>query len=78
MFRLMVKILGGNQTFSDKEDARGWFNKLRQMILDMNSQEWKSDQFNETSAAVEAYIQERTKQMSAQGAKILEAMERAE
>lgn len=77
MFRLMVKILGGNQTFSDKEDARGWFNKLRQMVLDMNSQEWKSDQFNETSAAVEAYIQERTKQMSAQGAKILEAMERA-
>ncbi|HON88494.1 MAG TPA: V-type ATP synthase subunit A [Spirochaetia bacterium] len=77
MFRLMVKILGGNQTFSDKEDARGWFNKLRQMILDMNSQEWKSDQFNETSAAVEAYIQERTKNMSAHGTKILEAMERA-
>lgn len=77
MFRLMVKILGGNQTFSDKEDARGWFNKLRQMILDMNSQEWKSDQFNETSAAVEAYIQERTKSMSAHGTKILEAMERA-
>lgn len=77
MFRLMVKILGGNQTFSDKEDARSWFNKLRQIVLDMNSQEWKSDPFNETAAAVEAYILERTKTMSAQGAKILEAMERA-
>lgn len=77
MFKLMVTILGGSQTFADKEDARGWFNKLRQMILDLNSQEWKSDQFNATFVTIETYIKERTTGISAHGAKILEAMEQA-
>jgi V/A-type H+/Na+-transporting ATPase subunit A len=41
-FELIIGILGASFDLRDKEEARGYFNKLRQKYLDLNGSEWKS------------------------------------
>ena len=46
VFNLMMEILTAELELSSKEEARTWFNQLRQVVLDFNGSEWKSDDFN--------------------------------
>jgi len=41
----VLKILAANISFSDKEDARGFFYELRQTMLDLNGTPEQSDMF---------------------------------
>jgi len=45
IFRRIVEILGTNFALPNKDDARDYFNKLRQTFLDWNYTEWQSDEF---------------------------------
>jgi len=45
IFRHMLSILGSNFNFKDKEDARTWFNGLRQKFIDYNYSPWQNDRF---------------------------------
>ena len=45
IFKRIVEILGTNFALSNKDDARAYFNKLRQTFLDWNYTEWQSDEF---------------------------------
>jgi V/A-type H+-transporting ATPase subunit A len=45
IFRHMLNIMGSNFNFKDKEDARTWFNGLRQKFIDYNYSPWQNDRF---------------------------------
>ncbi|GAB1484427.1 V-type ATP synthase subunit A [Treponema sp.] len=45
VYALILGILAARFAFKEKEAARTWFNKLRQIFLDYNGSEWKSDTF---------------------------------
>jgi V/A-type H+-transporting ATPase subunit A len=60
VFRLLVKILGSKFSFDDKNEARSWFNRLRQKFLDYNGSEWKSERFAALEAEIESTIAEKS------------------
>ncbi|MDR2370301.1 MAG: V-type ATP synthase subunit A [Treponema sp.] len=45
IFAILLDILAAKFVFSDKNEARSWFNRLRQKFLDYNGSEWKSERF---------------------------------
>jgi V/A-type H+-transporting ATPase subunit A len=45
IFRHILRILGSSFSFKDKEEARTWFNGLRQKFIDYNYSPWQSDRF---------------------------------
>lgn len=53
VFRLLLKVLGSDFDLSSKDDARAYFNQLRQKFIDWNYSAWKTDDFdkNETDIA---------------------------
>lgn len=46
MFNLLFEAIGGIFLFKDKEEARNFFNNLRQIMLDMNTKAFHSSEFN--------------------------------
>ena len=57
---IILKILGSQFTFTDKNEARSWFNRLRQRFLDYNGTEWESEQFKALQKELEAAVAERS------------------
>lgn len=45
MFNLLFDTIGGVFLFKDKEEARNFFNNLRQIMLDMNTKAFHSNEF---------------------------------
>ena len=45
IFEQLYQVLGGVLSFKDKEDARMYFSRLRQVFADYNSTPWKSPEF---------------------------------
>jgi V/A-type H+-transporting ATPase subunit A len=45
VFDLILRILGSSFNFNDKEEARIWFNGLRQKFIDYNYAAWQSNEF---------------------------------
>ena len=58
VFRLLIKILGSKFSFADKNEARTWFNRLRQKFLDFNGSEWKGERFVSMEKEIESMIAE--------------------
>ena len=54
----LVTILGSGYDLKDKEDARGFFNRLRQKFIDWNYTEFESDAFKAAEADIDALYQE--------------------
>ncbi|MDX9958122.1 MAG: V-type ATP synthase subunit A [Spirochaetia bacterium] len=75
VFARAVKVLGSSFDFKDKEAARGWFNKLRQMFLDMNGIEWDTDACKAADAGILAFVDERVTGLDKTAASIIESLE---
>ena len=45
IFAIILNLLGSKFSFPDKNEARTWFNRLRQRFLDYNGSEWQSERF---------------------------------
>ncbi|MFA6856984.1 MAG: V-type ATP synthase subunit A, partial [Treponema sp.] len=57
-FRKVLTILGSDFDLESKDDARAYFNSLRQVFLDWNFSEWKSGPFVENEKKIdELYVQ---------------------
>ena len=61
VFNLILEILAASFSFKDKEEARTWFNRLRQKFLDFNGSEWKSERFASAEKDLRATFGERAK-----------------
>jgi V/A-type H+-transporting ATPase subunit A len=44
-FLVILQILGTKLAFTEKAEARTWFNHLRQKFLDYNGTSWKDKEF---------------------------------
>ncbi len=71
IFAILIEILGSKFTFKDKNEARSWFNRLRQKFLDFNGSEWKTDRFNALEKEIRDSIKERSAGLDKQAEKFL-------
>lgn len=53
VFRIIVNILQSDFNFTDKDDARAFFNSLRQAFIDMNYTAFKSDAFKKQEELIQ-------------------------
>ncbi|QEN07714.1 V-type ATP synthase subunit A [Oceanispirochaeta crateris] len=56
VFNLMMEILTAELDLSSKDEARSWFNQLRQLILDYNGSEWQCDGFKKLEGEIKKFI----------------------
>lgn len=61
LFDILFTVLGGDLPFKDKEDARVWFYRLRQLFLDYNGSVWKSPEFESAEAAIKEMIAQKVR-----------------
>jgi V/A-type H+-transporting ATPase subunit A len=60
IFAIILNILASQFAFEDKNEARIWFNRLRQRFLDYNGAEWRSEGFTELEKEIASAIAERS------------------
>ena len=73
-FKKVLKILGSDFALETKDDARSYFNSLRQLFIDWNYSPWKESKFNdiekhidELYAAKDGMLQEAAAQLLKEG-----------
>jgi V/A-type H+-transporting ATPase subunit A len=71
IFNIILKLLASKFSFDDKNEARSWFNKLRQKFLDYNGSEWKSANFTSLEKEIESAVAERSKGVEKAAEKVL-------
>jgi V/A-type H+-transporting ATPase subunit A len=71
VFTIVLNILGSKFSFPDKNEARSWFNRLRQKFLDYNGSEWKSDRFTALEKEVTGAVAEKAGGLDAAARKFL-------
>ncbi|MDR0402665.1 MAG: V-type ATP synthase subunit A [Treponema sp.] len=60
VFAKLLVIMASKFSFGDKNEARTWFNRLRQKFLDFNGSEWKSERFDGFEKEIDAAVSERS------------------
>jgi len=58
-FEIILGILRTSFKFEGKDEARGWFNRLRQKFLDFNGSLWKSERFNALEKEINGILAEK-------------------
>ncbi len=59
VYDLIMEVLTAQLKFGSKEEARGWFNQVRQAFLDYNGKPWMSDEFKEQEQAIRRLLAEK-------------------
>ncbi len=67
----LVRVLGSNYTLQSKDDARGFFNRMRQKFIDWNYTEFESDAFKKAEAEIDTLYAEGDGHVSALAEKLL-------
>lgn len=71
VFNKIVEILGSDFDFEEKDDARNFFNNLRQNFIDMNYKEFKSSDFTKAEKVIESTLSSKNAQVSNEAKKLL-------
>ncbi|HOT63429.1 MAG TPA: V-type ATP synthase subunit A, partial [Treponemataceae bacterium] len=58
-FAMILEILASEFSFADKDEARAWFNRARQLFIDLNYSPWGSDAFRKIEAELRAALEEK-------------------
>jgi V/A-type H+-transporting ATPase subunit A len=61
VFDIIQIILAAKFPFDDKNEARTWFNRLRQKFLDFNGSEWRSERFAGLEKEIRDTVSEKSK-----------------
>jgi V/A-type H+-transporting ATPase subunit A len=59
VFAIMLRILGSDFDFKSKDEARSWFNTLRQKFIDHNYSVWQSTEFVEIEKVTLSMIEDK-------------------
>jgi V/A-type H+-transporting ATPase subunit A len=70
-FAKLLVIMASQFNFPDKNEARVWFNKLRQKFLDYNGSEWQSDRFRQIENEIEEAVKSKSQGLDKSVEKIL-------
>jgi V/A-type H+-transporting ATPase subunit A len=75
MFKLVLKILGSDIEFTEKENARSWFYELRQNFLDLNGAPTGSPSFSVALRKIDEVFASRKSSLSRTGSDVIAALE---
>jgi V/A-type H+-transporting ATPase subunit A len=78
VFDLLFDILGSELELHSKEEARSYFNQLRQRFVDWNYSEWESDEFADTEKEIRRLFEERSKGLSDEAKRVKKQAESKE
>ena len=67
----LVKVLGSTYALQSKDDARSFFNRMRQKFIDWNYKEFESDDFKKAEAEIDSFYKEGDGKLSAYADKLL-------
>jgi V/A-type H+-transporting ATPase subunit A len=67
----LIKILGSDFAVSDKDEARTYFNQLRQKFLDWNYTEFESDDFKKLEKEIDELYASKSGSLSAKAERLL-------
>ena len=70
-FAILLTILASRFSFPDKNEARIWFNRLRQKFLDYNGSEWQSERFTALQKEIEEAVKGQSEGLDKAAEKIL-------
>jgi V/A-type H+-transporting ATPase subunit A len=70
-FQKLLTILASHFSFPDKNEARSWFNRLRQRFLDYNGSIWLDDRFKALEKEIEEAVQSQSQGLDKAAEKIL-------
>ena len=71
VFTKLLIILASQFAFADKNEARSWFNKLRQKFLDFNGAQWKSERFDSLESEIEKSVKSQSSGLDKLAEKII-------
>jgi V/A-type H+-transporting ATPase subunit A len=71
VFKFIISILGAQLAFKDKDEARGWFNQLRQKFIDYNSAAMDTDAFKKLENELAGLVNERSKGLDETASKLV-------
>ena len=71
VFTKLLVILASQFSFNDKNEARSWFNRLRQKFLDYNGSEWKSERFDTLEGEIESAVKSKSQGLDKAAEKII-------
>jgi V/A-type H+-transporting ATPase subunit A len=71
VFAKLIYVLACQFQFTDKNEARSWFNRLRQKFLDYNGCEWKSERFTALESEIENTLKDHSKGIEKSAEKFL-------
>ena len=74
VFRLMMRILTAELDLSSKEEARSWFNQMRQVVLDLNGSEWMTDGFKNLEEQIKKTVSEKKIRVDENAAVLMESI----
>jgi len=69
----IIKILGSSFELADKDEARTYFNQLRQKFLDWNYTEEHSDAFKKVESEIDELYSSKNGKLTAQAESLLKA-----
>jgi V/A-type H+-transporting ATPase subunit A len=61
VFTKLLQILASQFEFPDKNEARSWFNRLRQKFLDYNGSKWQEERFQTLEKDIEDTVKSQSK-----------------
>ena len=70
-FEKLLSILACQFSFEDKNEARSWFNRLRQKFLDYNGSVWQEERFKALEREIEDAVKGQSKGIDKAAEKIL-------
>jgi V/A-type H+-transporting ATPase subunit A len=68
---MLLGIMASRFSFPDKNEARGWFNRLRQRFLDYNGSEWQGDRFKTLEKEIRDEVSAKAEGLDPAGQKII-------
>ena len=70
-FNKLLRVLGSRFSFPDKNEARVWFNRLRQRFLDYNGSKWQDERFVALEKEIDGTVEKQSQGLEAAVEKLL-------
>ena len=71
VYKLLLKVLGSDFDLETKDEARTYFNQLRQSFIDWNYSVWASDEFKKNEAKIEKLYSEKNGRLENEASALL-------
>ena len=71
VYKKILNILGSDYELTSKDDARGYFNQLRQNFIDWNYSQWMSDDFKNKESDIDSLYKNKSGKLNTAAVELL-------